>query len=327
MTLNVVPMDALMQRVEQLAPLPGVARRVIQVTDREDFSADDLSSVLATDAALTAKLLRLGNSAFYGYPRRITTVRDAVVLIGFRAVRSTAIATAIMDIFPGHEEGPFNIDLFWGHSVAAGVMGELLAKETRQAKPEDAFTAGVLHDIGRLVLNQYEPEAFGRAVWIAINDGVPLNVAEEQVFGYGHAELGAQLAQRWNFPEELCEAIAGHNDLDQGGPQQGLRMITAQANAICHQYGLWSGLDTADGARSHGESGGPPTPESAALRQTVEDRLGGVEGVRELVTAFLRSSRDRDPRWYSQPVGGADGTPAAAAEAASGEPDASQPAA
>jgi HD-like signal output (HDOD) protein len=125
---HIILLEDLIAQVEQLAPLPGVARHVIQVTDSEDLSANNLSSVLATDAALTANLLRLGNSAFYGYPRRIATVRDAVALIGYRDVRSTAIATAIMEVCTESKGGPFNIDLFWGHSIAAGVIWELLAK-------------------------------------------------------------------------------------------------------------------------------------------------------------------------------------------------------
>ncbi len=288
--------------MDALAPLPGVARRVIQVTDGDRFSANDLAGVLATDAALTAKLRRLGNSAFYGYARRITTVRDAVILLGFREVRATAIATSIMDLFPGVETGPFSVDLFWGHSVAAGVMAEVLAKETGYAKPEEAFTAGVLHDIGRLVLTQYRTDLFGEAVWHALGERIPLRQAEQERLGYDHAEVGALLAERWNFPEELCLAIGEHEDLDRLDEQNGLSFVVALANAFCHQLGLWCGLDTDDGARIHRGTGISLPPDREELYQVVRSQIGGPAGIRERVGTFLRSAREQDPRWYSAPA-------------------------
>ena len=285
--------NELIEEVDALAPLPGVARRVIQVTDGDRFSANDLAGVLATDAALTAKLLRLGNSAFYGYARRITTVRDAVILLGFREVRATAIATSIMDLFPGVETGPFSVDLFWGHSVAAGVMAEVLAKETGYAKPEEAFTAGVLHDIGRLVLTQYRTDLFGEAVWHALGERIPLRQAEQERLGYDHAEVGALLAERWNFPEELCLAIGEHEDLDRLDEQNGLSFVVALANAFCHQLGLWCGLDTDDGARIHRGTGISLPPDREELYQVVRSQIGGPAGIRERVGSSSCAARGR----------------------------------
>ena len=162
-TANQTPLEALLDQVDAMAPFPAVASRVMQITEDERFSAYDLAAIIATDTALTAKILRLANSAYYAYPRKIGTVRDAVVLIGFRAVRSTAIASAIVDIFPTSEpERPFNVDLFWGHSVACGIIAETMARETHQAPPDEAFTAGILHDLGRLVLASVRRRAVRR---------------------------------------------------------------------------------------------------------------------------------------------------------------------
>ena len=295
-----IPISELLDQVEALAPLPGVARRVIQITEDDRFSAYDLASVMATDAALVAKLLRLANSAYYGYPRRISTVRDAVVLIGFRAVRSTAIAAAIMDLYPGSDTGPFSVDLFWGHSVACGLMAESIAQETGGAKPEEAFTAGVLHDIGRLLLNQYQTERFGQTVWKALRQGTSLHEAEAQEFGYDHALLGARLAERWNFPEELCRAIAEHHDLGRGADRSGLSSVVARANELCHWFGLWCGFDTVEGARLQPSAALAELSEHERLYEAVMRRVGGLEELEERVKDFLKEARGRESRWYGQ---------------------------
>ena len=307
-------MKSLLDRVEELAPLPHVASRVISVAEDDRFSAYDLSAIVATDTALTAKILRLANSAYYGYPRRITTVRDAVVLIGFRTVRATAIAAAVIDLFPAKALGPFSTDLFRGHSVACALVAEALAKETGHAKPDEAFTAGILHDMGRMVMAQYQPAEFGQALYRALRRQQPLWEAEDEQFGFDHAALGSELARRWNFPGELTAAIAEHHDLQHAPDRSGLTYVLVQANVICHQHGLWCGLDTEDGAKVHPERSEDleGDPNYASLMR----RVGGREEIGARVQEFLRQSQDRDVAWYS-PV---EALPAAADGEASLEP-------
>jgi putative nucleotidyltransferase with HDIG domain len=288
--------DELLQRVEELAPLPHVASRVIQVTEEDTFSAYDLAAIIATDTALTAKMLRVTNSAFYAYPRRITTVRDSVVLIGFRVVRATAIAAAIIDLFPGADDGPFNSDLFWGHAVACGVVAEAIARETGHARPDEAFTVGILHDLGRLVLSQYEPERFGRVLSRAIDGTEPMEIAERLEFGYDHAELGAALTSQWNFPSKICTAIAEHHNLEQAPDRSGLTYVLAQANALCHKHGLWCGLDTLDGAKAYGPPGS--ITDDSVFAEVIH-RIGGLSQIHAKVSEFVRSSQDREISWYS----------------------------
>ncbi len=266
--------DDLLQRVEELAPLPHVATRVIQVTEEDTFSAYDL-------AAIIAKILRVANSAFYGYPRRITTVRDSVVLIGFRAVRATAIAAAIIDLFPGADDGPFSMDLFWGHAVACGVVAEAIARETGHARPDEAFTAGILHDLGRLVLSQYEPERFGRVLYRALNGAEEMQIAERVEFGYDHTQVGSALTEQWSFPPP---------------DRSGLTYVLTQANALCHKHGLWCGLDTLDGAKAYGPPGS--VSDDPVFVQVV-NRIGGLTEIHAKVSEFLRSSQDREISWYS----------------------------
>src|SRR5690606_15221629 len=140
-------LDLIIAEIAELQPLPVVAVRVLEISEGEQFSAHELAQAISSDQALTAKLLRLSNSAYYGFPRRIGTVRDAVVLLGFRAVRSATLASCVIDTLPGGRV----IDTMtaWRYSVVVGLLAEVLARASRRHQDE-AFTAGVLHNIGRL---------------------------------------------------------------------------------------------------------------------------------------------------------------------------------
>ena len=233
----------------------------------ERFSSYDLAAIIATDTAMTAKILRLANSAYYGFPRRIATVRDAVVLIGFRAVRATAVAAAVVDLFPKQGSTRFDADLFWAHCVVCGSVAEIIAKETNQARPDEAFTAGILHDIGRLVLAQYVPGPFDRALDQALERGAAMEAVETDVFGYDHTQLGAALTQRWNLPIEICTAIAGHHYPTVDPAEAPLTYVLAQSNRFCRSVGFWCGW-TPRRAPGSTTSTSPPTRRSLPWSKT-----------------------------------------------------------
>ncbi len=279
-----VTIDALVRRVEQLSPLPAVALKVLDLAHNERSSAADLASVIATDQAMTAKLLRLANSAYFAAGRAITTVRDAVVVLGMIEVRRLVLTTALMGSFNGSSTGDFHVPSFWGHALAVGLVAEVMARHTGRAAPEEAFTAGILHDIGKLVMSQYEKERFEAATALAMVKGIPLERAEAEVFGFSHPELGSRLAGSWRFPSSLCEAIAAHH----GAPDaaQGLAWVVAQANALCRDHGLWCGfVDIEPGAAPP-----PDVPVRDPLRAAVLARLGGWEQVLERTQAFLHAA-------------------------------------
>lgn len=181
---------------------------MLHITDSERYSAPDLTTVIAGDPALTAKILRLANSAYYGYPRRVRTVDEAVVLMGSQAVRSTAIATAIMDLFPAANVGAFSIDLFWGHNVACGFVAEA----NGHTAPDEVFT---------------------QALGDALTGSGDLAAAEARHCGYDHSRVGEGLARRWRFPEELCLAIGQHHQSPSGPEDRGLPSVVSQANSVC----------------------------------------------------------------------------------------------
>ncbi len=287
--------DTLADRVNDLQPLPEVATRVMQLAESTEFSAGDLAAVVSSDQALTAKLLRLANSAYYGFSRRIATVRDAVVLLGFREVRALAMAASVMDLFSTRHRGPFNLDLFWGHSVAAALVAESLAKETGYAAPEESYTAGILHDVGKLILNQYMPQEYAAVVEIALGQGLPIHQAEQRTLGFTHAAVGAKLAERWRFPPQLTAAVGDHHRANISRERSPLTYVVARANAMCHEYGLWAGFeyDDAPEVRFKLDEGDP-------VRTSLLRRLGGMEAVEERAKAFLSSTMQRPFTWYQK---------------------------
>lgn len=288
-------LDALVERVTELQPLPNVARKVMEIADSKSFSANELAAILSSDQALTAKLLRLANSAYYGYSRRIATVRDAVVLLGYREVKSIAMAASIMDLFAARLRGPFNLDLFWGHSVAVAVVCEALAKETGLAVAEEAFTAGVMHDIGKLVLNQYMPQEYAGVVQMALGQGMPVHQAEQRMLGFTHADVGGRLADRWKFPTTLVAAIGDHHAAGASADSAAITYIVVKANQLCHEHGIWAGFEYREPPTE-----GEPIAETDPMREALVRRLGGMNAVEERAKAFLGGTLQRPFAWYQR---------------------------
>jgi HD-like signal output (HDOD) protein len=281
---------ALLARIDDLPPLPAVAARVMGMAEDDRASAMDLSRVLATDQALTAKLIRISNSAFYGFARRVSTVREAVVLLGFKQVRQVAVGASLMNTFRKAPNETFDLDLFWGHSVAVAVAGEALAKKTFTVKPEDAFTAGILHDIGRLVIRQVMPAEFEQAVRMARSGEAPLHVAELMATGYAHDEVGRALGELWKFPGHLVEAVRCHHDEMLTPESDGLAGVVAQANRLVLHYGLYCGYDV---------EGGEVAPLPPDL-EAVEAACGGIERVLNRAFSFIEAASGTPDTWYAR---------------------------
>jgi len=264
------------------------------MADDDRTSALELAQVLSTDQALTAKLIKISNSAYYGFARRVSTVREAVLVLGFKQVRQVAVGASIMNTFkPSRPDEEFDLDLFWGHSVAVAVAAETVAKKTRRAKPEDAFTAGILHDIGRLVIRQVMSEDFERAVALARSGQCSLHVAERTTTGFSHDEVGRVLGERWKFPAHLIDAVAGHHDARLNLEDDGLSGIIAQCNRWVLHYGLYCGYDL---------EAVEPTPLPRDLAE-IERACGSIDFVLDRAFSFIESASGTPDRWYATAAG------------------------
>ncbi len=206
----------LLTGAQELAPFPLVGLRVIELVRDQRTSASDLAEALSVDPVLTAKILKVGNSAAWGRERHISTVRDAVVLLGFEEVRQLALLTCVIANFgntPRINDG-FDMEGFWLHNVTVAVASEAVASKAKTVSAGDAFTAGILHDIGRLVLRAMLPGAFHDALVLQAQQGVVPHDAEIRTTGYAHEDVSRALGALWQFPPNIVEAIGGHHRAD-----------------------------------------------------------------------------------------------------------------
>ncbi|MBK5970110.1 MULTISPECIES: HDOD domain-containing protein [Thiorhodovibrio] len=200
--------EALIKETEHLFSLPDVALRVNQLIDEPSTRPADLAEVILYDAALSARLLRLVNSAYYARPRAIETVTQAISMIGFRPLRDLVIATFAVERFRGLPPERVNMERFWFHGVATGLAARELAKRRGVREGERLFLAGLLHSIGKLVFFSQCAEDYTEVLRLVDEDRQPVVAAEEKVFGFNYAELGAELLRTWRFPESIWKAVA-----------------------------------------------------------------------------------------------------------------------
>lgn len=200
----------------EVADLPTMSSsitEVISACDDPDITVGRISDAIMRDQSLTAGILRLANSAFYGHPRRVATISDASLLLGFSAIKSLAISTHTSRLLAGPLPGyGLQRGELWDHSVAVAFTARRLALEVDCNPVEEAFVAGMLHDIGKLILSSRMEDAFDEVVALAEERRAPLHEVESELLGFDHAELGAQVARAWNFPPDLEEAIRHHHD-------------------------------------------------------------------------------------------------------------------
>ena len=201
-----------LNRVEALPTLPSVAAHVFKIASNANSSATDLTEVIVNDPSLTSKLLKMVNSAFYGFPQKIGTVRQAVVILGTEEIMDLAFGLAAAKVFQVRPlEGLYDPKTLWHHSMCTALIAQNVCQRFREYQRLGAFTAGLLHDFGKIFLIEHFPELYGQLHVNAKELGLPLFELEEESFGLNHAAIGELLASNWNLPEALVEAIAFHH--------------------------------------------------------------------------------------------------------------------
>ena len=237
-------LETLASAIADLRPMPAAALRVLELVDAGESSATELASVINSDTALTASILRLANSAHYGVAREVGTVAEAVVLLGDETVRSSALGSCLMATL----HGAHNLDeeAFWRYSMMTAIGAELRSGGTRYP-PGRAFTAGVLHNIGLLALDQHRPAELRGSISFARAVDSSLHEAQLERMGFTDNELGGALAERWSLPPDLVEAVRLHRT--RRGPREGsssLAGLVARGRELSESAGLSDGVRWSD---------------------------------------------------------------------------------
>lgn len=201
----------LIAKVRTVYSLPQTFHRLQEVVQNPDSSMSDIGEVLMADQALSARILQLANSSFYGFPSRIETISHAVTMIGAEQMVALVQGTCVASIFSRVPRELVNMELFWKHSIACGVTARIIAARRREPNTERFFLLGLLHDIGRLVIFQHLPDEAAAALEQAGRDRRLLFQAEANILGFDHATVGYDLLRTWKLPARLCEPIKMHH--------------------------------------------------------------------------------------------------------------------
>ncbi len=204
------------KKLADLPPLPAVVTKIMTVVNDPNATADDLNRLISMDPGLTSKVLRIVNSAYYGFPKRISTITQAVMILGFSTIRNLVMGVSAFGLL-SQKSMPFglNRDRFWEHSVGVAVGGSVIAKrklvKNRNA-PDEAFIGGLLHDLGALFLDSYFPVQYAVALAFASREKLSARDAEMMTLGIDHVYVGKKIADHWNFPCTISSMISGHHD-------------------------------------------------------------------------------------------------------------------
>lgn len=237
--------DDVTAAIARVPSMSHAVQAVMEACDRPDTGAVDIARSVMADQGLTANVLKLANSAAYGHRRRVTTVSDAVVIMGMSAVKSLAISAHTSELLnralPGYALGRGEL---WRHSLNVAFICRAIARDPGAQAREEAFVAGLLHDMGKVLLSGFLGEDFDTLTRAAHETRSPLNECERDLLGFDHADLGARLTHEWRFPGRLVEAIGVHHHPDDARLAPGLAACVSTADAVAHA--LAAGIGPAD---------------------------------------------------------------------------------
>jgi len=236
----------LVKDIGGLVTLPDVYLRISRLIDDPQSSTADIAKAVSQDPSFTVRLLRVANSSLYSFPSSVTTVAKAVSIIGTSQIRSLALSMSIANSFAGLPNELVSMKNFWRHSLFCALIARHLAKQVRGCDPDTLLTAGLLHDIGELVIFNRLPEQAKEALLMVLDsqDELPVYQAERQAIGFTHSEVGGELAREWNLPSLLEECIAHHHDVANAKRHPREVALVHLANILA----LMAELDTLDTA-------------------------------------------------------------------------------
>ena len=219
--------------IPDIPTLPEIALKVNRLLQDEDISIRKLSGIIEKDQAIVVKILRLVNSSFYQFKTKIESIPRATVVLGLNTIRNAVLSVSVIDVFP-HTESDDGLDIkeFWRHSIAVAVVSKHLCCKTLLESPDECFIAGLLHDIGKVVLAQYFVDLFSRICTEIQDEGFTFLEAEKKVAPVNHAQIGGHLAQQWQLPGPLTDAIKYHHAVSKFAANLNLLMIVHVANII-----------------------------------------------------------------------------------------------
>lgn len=227
-------LDEIAAQVGDLPALPSVALEALRVLEDPEVTARQLQYVIMKDQALTARILKIVNSAMYYLRNEVSTVSHAIAILGLRTVRSIIMAASVQQAFQIYRKSTSGLatQLLWQHSWGAAIAAKAIAVCVGYSNPEEASTSGLLHDIGKMAIMCNRPQEYDEVINAVYRGDSSFCQAEQEMFGFTHSDVGAMLVSKWLFPPQLSEAIQYHHDLEGAEDHSQLAAITNLANLI-----------------------------------------------------------------------------------------------
>ncbi len=244
-------LEDLIERTVSVPTIPIVLLKIDRVLSSIESAAPDVAMAISTDPALSSKVLRIANSAYYGLKAQVTSLDLAVALLGFKVIRNIVVTATVLDAFKGATLGvPLRPQEFWKHSLRAAVAARMIHMrflEGDRSTADEAYVAGLLHDLGKLVLLDGKRRRYFDLIQCAQSEGVLLTDRETEEMGFHHADVGGLLSQRWNLPVGVTSAVQGHHDpRDEKVTEPRAAALAHVANYVANTRGLPRGFHGAD---------------------------------------------------------------------------------
>ena len=276
-----VDKENIRKRVEALKSvptMPGIFDKITRLIDRPETNATDIANVISSDQALSAKVLRLVNSTFYGFPGRISNVTHALIILGFDVVKGLVLSTSVFDMMLAK-----GLSGLWEHSLGCAITAGVIARKIKHRDPEEVSVAALLHDLGKVIIKIEVQEESSLIEEAVEKKEISVYEAEEDILGFNHATVGKWLSKKWNLPRTLADPIAYHHS-------PGLAKLAPQQTAIVHL------ADVLVRARDFGFGGDNLVPQidlkawetlhisDAILEQIINEMDDKLEGAEDLLS-------------------------------------------
>lgn len=226
----------LLSGIRNLPSVPFIMVEVSKMLDNPRTGASDLGKLISKDQAMVAKILSVANSPLYGLPRRVSTIEFAIVILGFDHIKNIVIALSMMEAFKSKEDKNWNRRSFWLHSLITASAAKRIADDLGFRKSGEAFTCGLLHDLGISVIQRYFYESFKEIISLVDEQQIRFINAELKVLGISHQEIGQYLIEKWNLPSSLGEAILYHHNPSEAENEREMAAIVHLADYMTQRF-------------------------------------------------------------------------------------------
>ncbi|TBV82286.1 MAG: HDOD domain-containing protein [Desulfobulbaceae bacterium] len=237
-------MEEILNLAKSVPPFPKVARRVMELLRDPRTDARSLAEVIQYDQVITANVLKICNAPYFGLARKVSSLREALVVLGHEELKDIIIASSSAKFYQGEVGAGYALEQgdMWKHSVASGILAKLLVHKIKDVDAATAFTAGLLHDIGKRFLSNFVADDFERIMDKVLKEKRSFVEAEKEFLGVNHAELGGVILKRWGFPTDIQQAVLHHHDPGAMG-REPLTALVALSNTLVISMGIGVGAD------------------------------------------------------------------------------------